>query len=100
MVSSGDTLQAGIETARVPLDELTPHAQKLTPLLTQWHHAGLTRDASTCVRLTNEGRFWASNILQSLDELIQALNAPRIAVEQPYQRVNYEPCLFTGFFEN
>ncbi|MDX7527606.1 heme anaerobic degradation radical SAM methyltransferase ChuW/HutW, partial [Enterobacter hormaechei] len=28
------TLQAGIETARVPLDELTPHAQKLTPLLT------------------------------------------------------------------
>ncbi|ELN4693866.1 heme anaerobic degradation radical SAM methyltransferase ChuW/HutW, partial [Escherichia coli] len=42
-----------------------------------------TRDASTCVRLTNEGRFWASNILQSLDELIQALNAPRIAVEQP-----------------
>ncbi|AWV27954.1 heme anaerobic degradation radical SAM methyltransferase ChuW/HutW [Citrobacter portucalensis] len=77
------TLQAGIETARVPLDELTPHAQKLAPLLTQWHHAGLTRDASTCVRLTNEGRFWASNILQSLDELIQELNAPRIAVEQP-----------------
>lgn len=77
------TLQAGVETARVPLDELTPRAGELAPLLAQWHQAGLTRDASTCLRLTNEGRFWASNILQSLDELIQHLNAPRIAVEQP-----------------
>ncbi|MCS3433748.1 heme anaerobic degradation radical SAM methyltransferase ChuW/HutW [Klebsiella sp. BIGb0407] len=75
-------LQSGIETARVPLDELTPHAEKLAPLLSQWHQAGLTRDPSTCLRLTNEGRFWASNILQSLDELIQKLNAPRIAVEK------------------
>lgn len=74
-------LQSGVETARVPLDALTPHAAKLTPLLAQWHRAGLTLDDSTCLRLTNEGRFWASNILQSLDELIQALNAPRIAVE-------------------
>lgn len=31
------TLQSGIETARVPLDELTPHAEKLAPLLAQWH---------------------------------------------------------------
>ncbi|MXF45346.1 heme anaerobic degradation radical SAM methyltransferase ChuW/HutW [Raoultella sp. Lac2] len=77
------TLQAGIETARIPLAELTPHAEKLAPLLSQWHRAGLTRDASTCLRLTNEGRFWASNILQSLDELIQELNAPRIAVGKP-----------------
>lgn len=77
------TLQAGVETARVQLDALTPHAAKLAPLLTQWHHAGLTQDDSTCLRLTNEGRFWASNILQSLDELIQELNAPRIAVETP-----------------
>lgn len=76
-------LQAGIETARVPLDELTPHAAKLAPLLSQWHQAGLTRDASSCLRLTNEGRFWASNILQSLNELIQTLNAPHIAVEKP-----------------
>ena len=77
------TLQAGVETARVPLDALTPHAAKLAPLLTQWHKAGLTQDDSTCLRLTNEGRFWASNILQSLDDLIQELNAPRIAVETP-----------------
>lgn len=75
------TLQAGVETARVPLDELTLHSKKLLPLLAQWHNAGLTLDASTCLRLTHEGRFWASNILQSLDELIQQLNAPRIAVE-------------------
>jgi coproporphyrinogen III oxidase, anaerobic (EC 1.3.99.22) len=75
------TLQAGVEIARVPLDELTPHSKKLLPLLAQWHNAGLTLDASTCLRLTHEGRFWASNILQSLDELIQQLNAPRIAVE-------------------
>lgn len=67
-------LQAGIETARVPLDALTPHAAKLAPLLAQWQRAGLTQDATTCLRLTNEGRFWASNILQSLDELIQQLN--------------------------
>ncbi|POT58336.1 heme anaerobic degradation radical SAM methyltransferase ChuW/HutW [Citrobacter amalonaticus] len=77
------TLQAGVETARISLDELTPHAEKLAPLLSQWHQAGLTSDSSTCLRLTNEGRFWASNILQSLDELIQELNAPRIAVEKP-----------------
>lgn len=77
------TLQAGVETARVPLDALTPHAARLAPLLAQWHRAGLTQDETTCLRLTNEGRFWASNILQSLDELIQELNAPRIAVETP-----------------
>lgn len=76
-------LQSGIETARVPLDALTPHAAKLAPLLAQWHQAGLSQDGSTCLRLTNEGRFWASNILQSLDDLIQELNAPRIAVETP-----------------
>lgn len=76
------TLQAGVETARVPLEELTPHAEKLSPLLSQWHQVGLTRDPTTCLRLTNEGRFWASNILQSLDELIQKLNAPYIAVEK------------------
>lgn len=74
-------LQSGVETARVPLQELTPYAEQLTPLLSQWHQAGLTRDNSTCLRLTNEGRFWASNILQSLDELIKQLNTPQMAVE-------------------
>ncbi len=74
-------LQAGVETARVALDELTPDAHLLAPLLRQWHQAGLTQDASTCLRLTNEGRFWASNILQSLQELILKLNAPHSVAE-------------------
>ena len=67
-------LQAGIETARVDLVALTPHAALLKPLLQQWHRTGLTRDDSICLRLTNEGRFWASNILQSLQQLIAELN--------------------------
>jgi len=75
-------LQAGVETARIPLTELTPLAAELAPLLAQWHKAGLTKDASDCIRLTREGRFWASNILQSLQELIQQLNTPRIVVRQ------------------
>jgi len=75
-------LQAGVETARVPLDELTPHAGQLAPLLSQWHLAGLTRDTSSCLRLTDEGRFWASNILQSLQDLIQQLSQPKIKQEQ------------------
>ncbi len=58
------------------------HAEKLAPLLASGTK-GLSRDASTCLRLTNEGRFWASNILQSLNELIQVLNAPAIALEKP-----------------
>ena len=75
-------LQAGIETARVTLDKFTPHAQQLAPLLQQWHQAGLTLDASSCLRLTNEGRFWASNILQSLQELITELNLPQPTAEK------------------
>lgn len=74
-------LQAGIETARVALDALTPHADALKPLLRQWHQAGLTQDASTCLRLTPEGRFWASNILQSLQALILELNTPHCVAE-------------------
>lgn len=75
-------LQAGIETARVTLDKFTPHAQQLAPLLQQWYQAGLTLDASSCLRLTNEGRFWASNILQSLQELITELNLPQPTAEK------------------
>lgn len=77
------TLQSGIETARVPLDELTPPCRKTRAVTGPVAPKGLSRDASTCLRLTNEGRFWASNILQSLNELIQVLNAPAIALEKP-----------------
>ncbi|WP_034807438.1 MULTISPECIES: heme anaerobic degradation radical SAM methyltransferase ChuW/HutW [Enterobacteriaceae] len=76
-------LQAGIETARVPLDELTADAHLLQPLLTQWHDSGLTRDDSTCLRLTDEGRFWASNIFQSLQTLVAALNTPITTDKKP-----------------
>lgn len=69
-------LQAGIETGRIPLDRITPHAAQFAPLLKQWHQSGLTLDDSTLVRLTHEGRFWASNILQSLQQLIAQANAP------------------------
>lgn len=68
-------LQAGVEIGRIPLPEITPHAQQLAPLLSQWHQAGLTKDAGTCIRLTDEGRFWASNLLQSLQQLILQLNS-------------------------
>ncbi|QKJ88609.1 heme anaerobic degradation radical SAM methyltransferase [Paramixta manurensis] len=67
-------LQAGIEVGRVPLNQLTDHAATLQPLLDQWHHAGLTRDTSHCLRLTREGRYWASNLLQALQQLIPLLN--------------------------
>lgn len=68
-------LQAGVEIGRIPLPEITPHAQQLAPLINQWHQAGLTKDAGTCIRLTDEGRFWASNLLQSLQQLILQLNS-------------------------
>lgn len=76
------TLQSGVETARVPLDELTPHAENSR----RYWPNGTKRLKSRCstrLRLTNEGRFWASNILQSLNELIQVLNAPAIMREKP-----------------
>ncbi|MFT4274622.1 MAG: heme anaerobic degradation radical SAM methyltransferase ChuW/HutW [Pantoea sp.] len=77
------TLQAGIETGRVLLEELTPYSRELVPLLEQWYRAGLTKDTSACLRMTNEGRFWASNIFQSLQELIQKLNIPTTGTEIP-----------------
>lgn len=70
-------LQAGIECGRVDLTQLTTNAHQLFPLLHQWHKAGLIESDSLCIRLTNEGRFWASNLLMSLQQLILQLNSPR-----------------------
>lgn len=67
-------LQAGIECGRVDLTQLTPQAHQLLPLLQQWHQTGLIESDSLCMRLTNEGRFWASNLLTSLQQLILQLN--------------------------
>lgn len=69
-------LQAGVETARIDLTKLTPHAERLAPLTKQWHAAGLTFDDSSCLRLTPEGRFWASNILGALQDVIVKVNHP------------------------
>ncbi|MDQ5892572.1 heme anaerobic degradation radical SAM methyltransferase ChuW/HutW [Pectobacterium aquaticum] len=68
-------LQAGIEVGRIKLPQLTQHARELQPLLSQWHQAGLTCDDSTCLRLTNDGRFWANNLMQALQQIIPQLNA-------------------------
>ncbi|PWC10244.1 heme anaerobic degradation radical SAM methyltransferase ChuW/HutW [Brenneria roseae subsp. americana] len=68
-------LQAGIEVGRIVLPQLTRRADELQPLLSQWHHAGLTRDDSTCLRLTDDGRFWANNLMQALQQIIPQLNA-------------------------
>lgn len=68
-------LQAGIEVGRLNLPLLTRHASALRPLLSQWHQAGLTCDDSTCLRLTDDGRFWANNLMQALQQLIPQLNA-------------------------
>lgn len=76
-------LQAGVESARIALDELTAHARLLQPLIDQWHQVGLIKDNSRCLRLTNEGRFWASNILQSLQTLILTLNNPASVATTP-----------------
>ncbi|MEC5318184.1 heme anaerobic degradation radical SAM methyltransferase ChuW/HutW [Brenneria populi subsp. brevivirga] len=68
-------LQAGIEIGRVRLTQLTRRAGELQPLLSQWHQAGLIRDDSTCLRLTDDGRFWANNLMQALQQIIPQLNA-------------------------
>lgn len=70
-------LQAGIECGRVDLAKLSPQATLLSPLLNQWYQAGLVEDDFLCMKLTNEGRFWASNLLTSLQQLILQLNTPR-----------------------
>ncbi|SQI40851.1 Oxygen-independent coproporphyrinogen-III oxidase [Leminorella richardii] len=67
-------LQAGIEVGRIDLPALTPRAADLSPLVFQWRQAGLVQDDALCIRLTDEGRFWASNLLSSLQQLVMQLN--------------------------
>lgn len=68
-------LQAGIEVGRIDLDRLTPNARFLQPLVQQWHQTGLIKDNSLCLRLTNDGRFWSSNLMQALQQLLPQVNA-------------------------
>ncbi|MWN89977.1 heme anaerobic degradation radical SAM methyltransferase ChuW/HutW [Gilliamella sp. Pra-s65] len=69
-------LQAGIEKGRIDLTQLTEHFQLFDPLIHQWYQVGLLQNKSYCMLLTLSGRFWSSNILQALQQLLLQLNNP------------------------
>jgi anaerobilin synthase len=69
-------LQAGIEKGRIDLTQLTQHYQLFEPLINQWHKVGLLQNTDYCLLLTLSGRFWSSNILQALQQLLLQLNNP------------------------
>ncbi|OCG42879.1 hypothetical protein A9G28_04965 [Gilliamella sp. Fer1-1] len=46
------------------------------PLINQWHKVGLLQNTDHCLLLTLSGRFWSSNILQALQQLLLQLNNP------------------------
>lgn len=72
-------LQAGIEKGRVDLCQLTDQARLFSPLIEQWYQAGLLKNSELCLRLTTDGRFWASNLLQALQQLLLELHHPEHA---------------------
>ncbi len=69
-------LQAGIEKGRVDLTQLTNQVELFDPLIKQWHAVGLLQNVDRCLRLTLSGRFWSSNIVQALQQLLLQLNNP------------------------
>ncbi|MCT6868029.1 MAG: hypothetical protein M3Z63_08080, partial [Gilliamella apicola] len=69
-------LQAGIEKGRVDLTKLTEQYHLFAPLIKQWHQVGLLENEDYCIRLTLSGRFWSSNIVQALQQLLLQLNNP------------------------
>lgn len=80
-------LQAGIERGRIDLTQLTDAYHLFDPLIKQWHQAGLLQDTDHCMRLTLSGRFWSSNILQALQQLLLKLNNPEhIALQEQMQK--------------
>lgn len=85
-------LQAGIEQGRIDLGEITPFAEKLTPLLSQWQQCNIIQSDSTLVRLTNEGRFWASHLLTSLQEIIPKLTAHSVLQRHSIDILNVTEC--------
>lgn len=66
-------LQSGIEVGRLDLSKLVANPNPLMPLIAQWHQCHLLKDNSFCLRLTDSGRFWASNMMQALQHLIPSL---------------------------
>lgn len=78
-------LQGGIEDGHLRLDEITPEAGRLLPLIRQWHEAGLLDRAATEFQLTDEGRFWASNLLNALQVVISEIKMPaHLATTMPH----------------
>lgn len=77
-------VQAGIEAGRLDLTKVLDDVSPLQPLLDQWHSSGLTQDNGHCLRLTLDGRFWASNLLKALQQLIMQLKSAEqtIAINQ------------------
>ncbi|MCO6504600.1 MAG: heme anaerobic degradation radical SAM methyltransferase ChuW/HutW [Snodgrassella sp.] len=69
-------LQAGIEQGRVDLPMLTAQSALLDPLIDQWQQSGLLVNDARCLRLTPSGRFWSSNLLQALQQILLQLNNP------------------------
>ncbi|WP_407647046.1 heme anaerobic degradation radical SAM methyltransferase ChuW/HutW [Erwinia tracheiphila] len=69
------SLQGGIDAGRLDLTTLVPMPERLQKLVEQWYQSGLLKDASLCLRLTNDGRFWANNLMQSLAEIVMQLTA-------------------------
>lgn len=69
-------LQAGIEKGRVDLPALTDQSALLDPLIEQWQQNGLLENDNRCLRLTPSGRFWSSNLLQALQQVLLQLNNP------------------------
>jgi oxygen-independent coproporphyrinogen-3 oxidase len=81
-------LQGGIEAGHVRLDEITSEVTHLLPLLTQWHEAGLLEEAAAEFHLTDEGRFWASNLLNSLQVVLSEMKTPaHTAMKMPHPAV-------------
>lgn len=85
-------LQAGIEKGRVDLTKLTTRSELFDPLIKQWHQVGLLQDQDRCMNLTLSGRFWSSNILQALQQLLLQLNNPEY-IEMQKQMAQKKPSM-------
>jgi anaerobilin synthase len=67
-------LQGMIEAGRLDLAPLTSYSQQLMPLIKQWYQVGLLTSDERCTKLTIDGRYYASNLLSALQNLLMQLN--------------------------
>lgn len=67
-------IQGGLDTGYCDLSAILPDPTQLMPLLTQWQTCGLLSCQSEgTFTLTTEGRFWASNMLDALQQIIPVI---------------------------